>query len=55
MAPERLHVPEPFCMGAGARFVPDSYREHALVVTSHWAYRLAKQGAREMVRVGLAG
>ena len=39
---------------AGACFVPDWERERAPLVTAHWVCRLAKQGAREMQRVGLA-
>jgi len=41
-------------MVAGAGFEPDWERERTALVTSHWVYVLAKQGAREMQRIGLA-
>ena len=39
-------------MVAGALLVADS--EQLSTITAHWRYAGAKQGAREMVRVGLA-
>ena len=41
-------------MVAGAVFVPDSYSERLPLVAAHWVYASAKQGAREMQRIGLA-
>ena len=61
LAPERLEVemtysiPEPAMRSvvAGAGFVPDSYSEMLPLVAARWVYALAKQGAREMQRVGV--
>jgi len=39
---------------AGAVFVPDSYSQRLPLVAAHWFYAPAKQGAREMRRIGLA-
>jgi len=39
---------------AGAGFVPDSYSEMLPLVAARWVYAPAKQGAREMRRIGLA-
>jgi len=39
---------------AGAGFGADWERDHVPLVTAHWVYALARQGAREMHRVGVA-
>ena len=39
---------------SGGVFVPDSYSEMLPVSTARWVYAPAKQGAREMRRIGLA-
>jgi len=62
LAPEQQQVemtyriPEPIMNGlvAGAGFGPDSYAEGRPLVAARWVYAPAKQGAREMRRVGLA-
>ena len=62
LAPERLEVemtyriPEPVMHSvvAGACFVPDWQREKAPLITAHWVYASAMQGAREMQRVGVS-
>ncbi len=62
LAPERLEVeityrlPEPVMNTkvAGARFVPDYYADTRPLMVAHWIYAPAKQGTREMRRVGLA-
>jgi len=41
-------------MVAGAVFVPDSYCKRLPLVAAYWVYASAKQGAREMQRIGLA-
>jgi hypothetical protein len=40
-------------MVAGAGFVPDSYSRSLPLVGARWLYAPAKQGAREMARIGL--
>ena len=62
LAPEQqqvemtFRIPEPIMNGvvAGAVFVPDSYSERVPLVAAHWVYAPARQGAREMRRIGLA-
>ena len=62
LAPERLEVewtyriPEPVMHSvvAGAVFVPDANSQRLPLVAARWVYVLAKQGAREMRRIGLA-
>ena len=38
---------------AGACVIPDRERERAPLVTAHWVYAPAKQGASQMQRVGV--
>jgi len=62
LAPEKLEVeityrlPEPVMNTkvAGAVFASDYYNQSTPLITAHWIYELAKQGAREMRRVGIA-
>jgi hypothetical protein len=45
-------IPEPIRLVAGAGFMPDS--KCIPILISRWRYAGARQGARDMQRVGLA-
>ena len=39
---------------AGAVFLPDSYSKRLPLVAARWVYAPAKQGVREIKRIGIA-